>query len=978
MAKQKPIKTDAQYEADRQAQDSPWIVGIGASAGGLEAIENVFINCPTDLGLTYVVVQHLSSNYKSMMDDLIHRYTKMPVKMVSNAMPIEPNTIFLIPAGTVITLVDNVFTVKQKDSNKLTLPIDIFFKSLAENSGERAIGVVLSGTGSDGTRGAMDINAQGGFVISQDPDEAKFDGMPRSLIGTGIVDDIVSAEKIPARIEQHIKNPVSLEQSTPTPVTTDNIAHSIQNATTETVTQLLVDKCHIDFAQYKWATFSRRLERRMQVKQVRDIQSYYDILCTDEEEVAALRRELLIPVTSFFRDSPVFEELQTSTIPQLVENASDIDGLRLWVAGCSTGEEAYSLAMLLNEEISRQHRSIGVKIFATDVNPEVIDIAGRGTYPESIAGEIPPNLLGKYFIKEGDNFTIRPDIRQSIVFAKHNILSDPPFTKMDMVSCRNTLIYFKNKAQITAVQKLQYAVKQGGILLLGKSESLSVNQSHFETINSRLKLFSCKRIIRVMEFESRMMRAGARSSSQKRATHTENDGLQKLIASGQKRLQKKYQPLSLMINDNFDVLHFYGEPGKLVQFHEGPVNHGLSHILNKKLVPIATALLFRLRKEGGELTSEKVMIDIFDDDNPQVVYLTGELMNEASVEPHYLLTLDIQKASSEQTLIKEVNIEKTAQRHIEQLELELNATRESLQATIEELETTNEELQATNEELMASNEELQSSNEELQSVNEELNTVNSEYHEKMNILNQINADLDAMSKSTSVATIFVDPHMRITRFTPDAASIYKLRESDLGRPLEELTHALVYPDLYDDVRYAMQTGRLMEKEIISDKGKAYLVRIVDYRLSPTKSGAVLSFIDITALKISEKLQSVLDALPEHVAVLDKTGHIVMVNQAWERFAHANGGAPSNSSIGSNYLTVCHDAKKDNDAKKAYFGIKSVLEGTLTHFNMEYPCDSPEEKRWFAMEVVAVNHRDFAAVVSHFNITGWKIKQENVT
>tara|TARA_Y100000296_G_C5178178_1_gene261452 strand:+ start:1149 stop:4055 length:2907 start_codon:yes stop_codon:yes gene_type:complete len=963
-------------EADATMDDKgPWIAGIGASAGGLEAIERVFTHCPIDLGVTYVVIQHLSSNYKSMMDDLIHRYTDMPVKMVSNAMPIEPNTVFLIPAGTVITLVDNVFYVREKETNTLTLPIDIFFKSLAENSKSRAIGVVLSGTGSDGSRGAMDINAQGGFVIAQEPNEAKFDGMPRSLLGTGIVDDIVLAEAIPQRICEHIQNPVSLNRGANVASAQAEPPHTFENATIETVTQLLVDKCRIDFSEYKWATFSRRLERRMQVKQVRDIQAYYDILCTNEDEVAALRRELLIPVTSFFRDFAVFEALEQSIIPRLVKEASDIDGLRIWVAGCSSGEEAYSLAMLINEEISRQNRSIGFKIFATDVNPEIIDVASRGTYPEAIAGEIAPPLLKKYFAKDGDKLTIRQDIRQNIVFAKHNILSDPPFTKMDMVSCRNTLIYFKNKSQMTALQKLQYAIKQNGTLLLGKSESLTINQNHFEIIDAKLKLFRCKQRIKIIEFESKTFN---RDKPLKKAAFQDkgNDGLTKLIAAGQERLHKKYQPVSLMVNDNFDVLHFYGEPGNLVQFHKGPVNHGLSHILNKKLVPIATALLFRLKKEGGELSSEKVIIDIFDDEHPRVVFLSGEVMSEASLEPHYLLTIDVQAPNSKDVLVKKMNIEKTAQRHIEQVELELSATRESLQATIEELETTNEELQATNEELMASNEELQSSNEELQSVNEELNTVNAEYHEKMNILNQINADLDAMTKSTAVATIFVDQRLHITRFTPDASLIYKLRDSDVGRPLEEISHCLLYPSLYQDVRHAMQTGRLIEKEITSDAGKSYLVRIVDYSLSPNRSGVVLSFIDITALKVSEKLQSVLDALPEHVAVLDKNGCIVMVNNAWERFSHANGGEMAKSSIGANYLNVCDTSQTDADAKEAYFGIKSVLEGTRTHFSMEYPCDSPNEHRWFAMEVVAVNHRDYAAVVSHFNITGWKVKQSD--
>lgn len=960
----------------KETAEPTWVVGIGASAGGLEAIERLFTHCPTDLGVTFVVVQHLSANYKSIMDDLIHRYTKMPVKMVSHSMRLEPDTIFLITAGTTITLRDNVFHVAEKESNKLTLPIDIFFKSLANNSHHKAIAVVLSGTGSDGSRGAMDINAQGGFVIAQQPEDAKFDGMPKSLINTGVVDDIVLAEEIPSRIQKHMLNPVSLEDALVTPSIGAVPQAFIENVTVDTVTQMLVDKCNIDFSQYKWATFSRRLERRMQVKQVKDIQSYYDILCTDEAEVAALRRELLIPVTSFFRDSAVFEELQNTVIPELVERASDIDGIRVWVAGCSTGEEAFSLAILFNEEISCQHRSIGLKIFATDVNPEVIDIASGGTYAESIAGEIPTELFGKYFTRNGDKFSIRPDIRQSIVFAKHNILNDPPFTRMDLVSCRNTLIYFKNKAQISAIQKLQYAVKKNGILLLGKSESLNINQTHFAVLNRSLKIFQCRRSIRLIEFDSKVMADGISTKKHKVSKESASDHMHRVIEVGRTRLNKKYVPVSLIVNDNFDIVHIYGEPGPIIQLHEGPVNRSLSHMLHKKLVPIATTILFRLKKEGGEICSERVMLELVPNAEPCTALITGESLEDVSVEPHYLITIDLQPVHKGDGLVKQLDIESTAQRQIEQLESELSASRESLQATIEELETTNEELQATNEEMMASNEELQSSNEELQSVNEELNTVNAEYHEKMNVLNQINADLDAMSKSTAVATVFVDPSLRITRFTPDAAKIYKLRDTDIGRPLEEITHSLLYAEIYDDLRYTLMSGGMREREITSEDGKTFLVRIVDYRLSPTKAGAVLSFIDITALKISEQLQVVIDALPEHIAVLDKKGQIVMVNRAWERFSAANCGEEANVSIRANYLDVCRGSKDDYYANEAYLGIKSVLEGVRTQFNLEYPCHSPEEQRWFAMEAVAVNHNKFAAVVSHFNITGWKIKQSD--
>lgn len=547
---------------------------------------------------------------------------------------------------------------------------------------------------------------------------------------------------------------------------------------------------------------------------------------------------------------------------------------------------------------------------------------------------------------------------------------------MDLVSCRNTLIYFKSKPQANAIQKLQYAVKHQCVLLLGKSESLTINTSHFEAIDAQLKLFRCIQSVKVLEFES-VANSSISLLKKRQVISTDmNSNMKSIIEHGQSLLQDKFVPTALLVNGVFDVVHFYGEPGVLFKYSQGPVSTNISHMLDRALVPIVTSLLIRLKKESEHVLTDNILTKV--NDQSRNVTITAELLDNSQLQNYYLLTIEIQKNEINELAMQVDKIDDNVKKYISQLEEQLSATRESLQVTIEELETTNEELQATNEELMASNEELQSSNEELQSLNEELNTVNSEYHEKLNIVNQTNADLDALSKATAVATIFIDQDFHISRFTPDACKIFKLRNTDIGRPLEEIAHSLDYAFLHKDIQQTINTGQLLEKKVQSIEGKLYLVRLVDYRLSPIKSGLVISFVDVTALKISDQLNSVLDALPEHLAVLDRAGDIQMVNLAWERFAQHNGQNPSVSSIGQNYLAACLSEEADNKTNEAYKGVKSVLDGHVPRFCMEYPCHSPDEKRFFAMEVVAISHPQFAAVVSHFNISSWKnMEDENI-
>ena len=973
-----------QDDSKKQVQETifdGYVVALGASAGGLEALENFFRECPVDVGAAFVVIQHLSPDHKSIMKDLLARHTQMPIVVVEQGMQLKANCIFLIPPGMVMTLKGDKFHLSVKSPHVLTLPIDIFFNSMSQCYENRCVAVILSGTGSDGSRGSLAVNAAGGFVAVQDPSEAKFDGMPKSVLATEIVDVILKAEELAKRIVNHIANPnlnKVLASSDQVTIPEDD------NDAMDGIMALLLQAGGIDFRDYKSATFIRRIERRIQVRQIKSVSDYYVLLQEDQAELATLRRELLISVTSFFRDEEAFEALAVSVIPDLVARTDPHSMIRVWSAGTSTGEEAYSLAMLFIEEFERARRWPQLKIFATDVNQQVIEIAAAGQYTQAVAAELSGQRLERFFNKTGNYFTVKPELRQCIVFAKHNLLADPPFTKMDLVSCRNALIYFKPEAQLRAMHRLQYATKPGGVLFLGSSESISGVSKGFEEINPKLKLY--RRNNKSLPFVIDANHQGvSRNLTQSQGAKS---GLVRSMVNVSRELSvldqatgvmlDGYAPPAILVNDNHQAVHFFGNLQPFFRVRSGAASSMIARILPESLVPVAQALLFKAAKDWKELRSDYVNVSCGSERSQQLVRLT---VKPVAIEANErLLLLCFETPSTEQMSSKitssaiDVNLETTAR--IEALQNELAATRESLQATIEELETSNEELQATNEELMASNEELQSSNEELQSVNEELNTVNAEFQEKVMLLNRINVDLDTMAKAVGVATVFVDEKLVITRFSPAAVSIFKLRDGDVGRPLDEIAHRLKHPTIMADFEQTLASEQTLERELLSDEGKSYLMRIMFYKVpSSSAKGAVATFVDISAFQDAQRLQSIIDALPEHIAVLEQDGTIAMVNSSWRRFAKANGDPKLlTTGPGANYLEVCrHSLNEDKDKtiNKAYQGVKAVLEGSLPIFQMVYPCHAPNEKRWFIMNVGLIkgNH-EFGAVVSHNNISQW--------
>ena len=944
------------------------IVGIGASAGGLEALEEFFDNCPEKTGMSYIVVQHLSPDHKSLMRELLTRHTKMNVVVGDDEAKIEPDTIYLIPPAKFIEVKGNKIIVTNKPKYQLSLPIDVLFLSMAKEFGSNAIGVILSGTGSDGTRGAMAISDHSGLVIAQDPEEAKFDGMPRSVIATGVVDLVLQVADIPRKVVDFDNHTLNITSELRKNI--DDDEHELSTAQ-EAILQLLHEQFSVDFSHYKQHTLERRILHRMQVLQKHDLQEYLRYLNTSQDEPRLLLKEMLIAVTRFFRDEEAFQALNESVIEPLVKNTPQGNTIRVWISACSTGEEAYSLTILFLEAFKKYDRPIDLKIFATDVNQQCIEYASTGVYPESIKAEVPSDLLRHYFEPIDEGYRVRNELRQYLVFARHNLIDSPPFTHMHLVSCRNMLIYLNNKTQSKVLSRLIYAVTNGGFLFLGTSESLSVGKEYTKTISTRHRLYQ-----RIAETTDKTFISDVGSNLTTHRMHRPPIGRDKRTSAADRQAHQKlldvYLPPAIQVNQSGDILRTFGNISHLVDIQEGVMSHKMSDLLPNQLATIAASLIHKSAKQKKPIGSDTIRLTLNRSDSEIQVRLNCIPIFELPREPYFLIVFEPIRQQlneiSEPHSVDDLTVER-----ISILEQELDATRDYLQATVEDLETTNEELQATNEELMSSNEELQSSNEELQSVNEELNTINVEYQQKVSELHTANADLESMSMAVGVGTMFVDDELNIVRFSPDCKQLFNIRDSDVGRPLGDFSTVIEYPDLIDDLKETIKSNRQMEIEITTENQGIYLVRIVPYEVNSSgKRGAVASFSNIAGVKNARALQSVIDSLDEHIAVLKPNGMIAKVNRNWKRFAQANGDPNLKKTCqGVNYLeTLKSNQQSDQFAKVAYKGIKGVMERSMPFFKLKYPCHSPDEKRWFLMSASPIDHPEFSVVVSHFNITEW--------
>jgi two-component system CheB/CheR fusion protein len=701
------------------------IVGIGASAGGLEAIEAFFKTMPPDSGVAFVVIQHLSPDHKSLMAELLSKRTHMPVRRAEDGMMVETNSVYLIPPNKNLRLFHGriILSEQDRDSRGINLPIDIFFRSLAEDQGAKAIAIVLSGTGSDGTSGIRAIKEELGMAMVQVEETAAFDGMPRSAIATGLVDYILPPEEMPAQLLSYLKHPFATKDEYTSSVLTD------EDGVTR-IFALLREGNKIDFTYYKPTTIIRRIERRMAVNQIHELNDYVRFLESYPVELNSLHKDLLIGVTNFFRDPEAFDAILNKHLPKLMQDAKD-DKMRLWVTGCSTGEEAYSLAILCCEVIESEGLNTDVKIFATDVDREAIVTASAGVFAESAVADIEPTLLNKYFYRKDDGFYISRQVREMVVFAQHNLVKDPPFTNIDLVSCRNLLIYLQPVLQKRVLDLFNFALNPRGILFLGSSETTGEMADYFDPLDHKWRIYQSKGRRRQTElsepalsFDAKRWHSANRMVGRGVTTriHEEERLLERLVEG----VAGDYLPFCMVVSETLELMHVAGDAKEYLHFSTGKVINDVSKLANKDLaIPLTTGLQ-KVFKSKEELIYSNIHLN--NNGGHKIVNMRLKPL-PTKKQQVMLVAIFIEEVRSspgpDVSAPETYNVGKEAQQRIIDLENELQFTRENLQATVEELETSNEELQATNEELLASNEELQSTNEELQSVNEELYTVNS-------------------------------------------------------------------------------------------------------------------------------------------------------------------------------------------------------------------------------------------------------------
>lgn len=839
-----------------------FVVGIGASAGGLRALEEFFENMPTDSGAAFVVIQHLSPDFKSLMKELLERRTRMAIYRVTEGMKLEPNSVYLIPPGKNLVVENQkLHLLEQEERNRhgLNFPIDIFFESLAKNYVDRAIGVILSGTGSDGTNGLRAINEAGGFAMVQDPATAEFDGMPRTAIATGVVDRVLSPNELAQVINQLVRSPKS-------PIRTNQDSVTFLNPyDLQRIASILAQHEQIDFSHYKTSTLSRRIHRRYLISGCNHLNDFICLLETSPQERAILRHDLLISVTQFFRDRLAWDFLETDVIPQLIAQTQPREELRCWVTACATGEEAYSLAILLDEAVAKLDKSVRFKIFATDIDKVALDKATQGIYPQTIANDLSSERLERYFVRKDSSWQVVRKLREKLLFAPHDLTKDAGFTRMNLISCRNVLIYLQSELQQQVLRNLHFSLVSKGILFLGEAETLGDIESEFKPLHKKGKIYQKRRDIRLT-----MPVKGIEKNSRQFLPYSlpkspNENRLEPMLDKAFSAFLAKYKATCLLVDREHKLFHTFNDGIEVVKVPLGRTTTEITKLIIPSLqLPLITAL-HRAKRERSAVSYTGIKLD----EEDRLDRLEKETVRNVKLEVTYhesnkladdFFTIFIQEDETPQQFSGErFEADAEASQRIMELEYELQQTRENLQAVIEELETTNEEQQATNEELTASNEELQSTNEELHSVNEELYTVNAEYQSKIEELTELNNDIDNLLRSTEIGVVFLDRHLKIRKFTPAATVAINLVEADIDRPLEHITHNLDCQNLIELLKSVIESQKLLDKEVkLVKQGFHLLMRINPYLLEDGRlDGLVITFVDIDELKtIQEQIHQV--------------------------------------------------------------------------------------------------------------------------
>ena len=832
------------------------IVGIGASAGGLAALEQFLERVPVHSGLAYIVVQHLDPTQKALLPELLQRVTPMRVQVAETLVRVDPDQVYVIPPNFDLSVIDGALSLgKPAEPRGLRLPINILFSSLARDQREHAIGVVLSGMGSDGTLGLQAIKTVGGLTLAQQPETAQFDSMPRSAIAAHCADIVAPPAEMPGRILAYTSK---LPQApAPTAAAIKPYDASADGLLPDILSVLQQHTRH-DFSQYKPSTLHRRIERRMTIHPVATYAAYADFLRQNPQEIDLLFKELLIGVTSFFRDAAVWQQLAASTLPELLARRATEERLRAWVVGCSTGEEAYSLAMVFEEAAQRQPRpgKCTLQIFATDLSQDAIATARRGLYPQSIDADVPAERLAKFFSAQHGQYRINKSIRDMVLFAQQDVVLDPPFTRLDILSCRNLMIYFDGALQRQLLPVFHYSLRPGGVLLLGSSETIGRMDRLFAAIDAKQRLYlrqdvaANKAEVFVKSFPPLSKRATEAAVPTHKFPAAVGDSLE---AAADHVLLQVHAPPAVVINSAGDIVYISGRTGKYLEPAAGKANWNFHAMVREGLrAPLANALT-RVAAQSEAIQLRGLQVPVAG--GVQIVDVTVQGLRDTGVLNNMAMIVFRDAGAppsgrgrrSARGALAAANAAE-----VQQYRDEIQTLREENRASKEELQSANEELQSTNEELQSTNEELTTSKEEMQSMNEELQTVNTEMQTKLDDLWRAQSDLKNLLDSTEIAILFVDQDLNVRRYTERATTIMNLRDADVGRPFWDLTTRLCYPTLQDDARATLGTMVISEKQIATDDDRWFTVRIMPYRrLDNVVDGAVITFTDITATKALE-------------------------------------------------------------------------------------------------------------------------------
>ncbi len=847
------------------------IVGIGASAGGLEALELFLKNVPAGSGMAFVIVQHLDPTHKGIMPELLQRTTAMKVIQVKDRTRVQPGCVYVIPPNKDMSLLHGVLHLLDPMAPRgLRLPIDFFFRSLADDQQDRSIGIILSGMGSDGTLGLRAIKEKAGVVFVQEPASAKFDGMPRSAIDAGLADVVAPVEQLPGKIIAYLQHAPLIAQ--PGLASEDKAQSAL-----EKIMILLRAQTGHDFFLYKKNTVYRRIERRMGIHQIDKIGTYVRFLQENPQELELLFRELLIGVTSFFRDPAAWEKLKAEVIPALLNGHPPSQALRAWVIGCATGEEAYSLAIVFKEALERLKpaRNYTLQIFATDLDRDAVEKARTGVFPANIAADVSPERLSRFFVQVERGYQASKPIREMVIFAVQNIIMDPPFTKLNLVSCRNLLIYLAPELQKKLLPFFHYSLNPGGFLFLGSAETIGGFGDLFVPLDNKARLY--RRLesdlqAKPVEFPPSFVPARPGTPPALMALKPAAN----LQSLADQLLLQTYSPAAVLVNNQGDILYISGRTGKYLEPAAGKANWNLFAMAREGLRYELTGAFQKALRQKDAVTLKNVKVTT--NGGAQAVDLTVQTIKEPEALRGLVMIVFTEVATPPETkppgkasrspasraLLAQMELE------LEQARLEVRTIREEMQTSQEELKSSNEELQSANEELQSTNEELTTSKEEMQSMNEELQTLNHELQARVADLSRLNNDMKNLLESTEIAILFLDDALRVRLFTIGSNKIFKLIPGDVGRPITDIASNLLYPELSEHAREVLQTLVFHEQQVGSRDGRWFTVRIMPYRtLENMIGGVVITFTDITVSKTLEaQLRKTQAGLEKHIIEQD--------------------------------------------------------------------------------------------------------------